>query len=327
MKVFRTLMAVVVVCLLLIGCAEVSRDDEGEEAPLKVVATTSIIGDVAAQVGGEGIDLTTLMAPGQDPHSYEPSTTDLTRVAEADVILINGWDLEEGLVGDLANIAGEERLVVVSDGITPLAADADGVHEDEGEDAEDDHDEDEHGHGEEDPHVWMDPANVRQWARNMAAVFGEHDAENAALYAANATAYEQTLTELEQEMEAALAAIAPQQRKLVTNHDALAYFARRFDFEVVGTVIPAASTLAEPSAQALVALVEVMRAEGVCTIFAETTANTRLAETVAGELEACAQVEVRRLYTGALGEEGSGAESYIGMMQKNVAEIVAGLGG
>lgn len=321
MKVFRSLIAVVVVGLLVIGCAGASQDDEDEQAPLKVVATTSIIGDVAAQVGGEAIDLTTLMAPGQDPHSYEPSTTDLTRVAEADVILINGWDLEEGLVSDLANIAGAERLVVVSEGIAPLAADEDGEHEDEGED------EGEHGHGEEDPHVWMDPANVQQWARNMAAVFGEHDADNVALYAANAAAYEQELTQLEQEMEAALAVIAPEQRKLVTNHDALAYFARRFDFEVVGTVIPAASTLAEPSAQALVALVEVMRAEGVCTIFAETTANTRLAETVAGELEACAQVEVRRLYTGALGEEGSGAESYIGMMQNNVAEIVAGLGG
>jgi ABC-type Zn uptake system ZnuABC Zn-binding protein ZnuA len=158
-------------------------------------------------------------------------------------------------------------------------------------------------------------------------VFGERDPDNATLYAANAAAYEQELTELEEEMEAALAAIAPEQRKLVTNHDALAYFARRFDFEVVGTVIPGASTVAEPSAQALVALVEVMRAEGVCTIFAETTANTRLADTVAAELRDCPQVQVRPLYTGALGEPGSGGETYIEMMRRNVEEIVAGLGG
>jgi len=111
----------------------------------------------------------------------------------------------------------------------------------------------------------------------------------------------------------------------VTNHDALAYFARRFDFEVVGTVIPAASTVAEPSAQEMVSLVQRMEAEGVCTLFAESTANARLAETIAAELEGCERVQVLSLYTGALGPPGSGAESYLDMMRANTETMVRGL--
>jgi ABC-type Zn uptake system ZnuABC Zn-binding protein ZnuA len=252
------------------------------------------------------------MGPGQDPHSYEPSTADLTRVAEADVIFINGWDLEEGLVDDLANIAGDTPLVPVSAGIEPLYFGAGG-----------DEVEDEHS---ADPHVWMDPQNVWRWVRNVSQVLGSLDRGNAGHYADNAAAYEEELVALEGEMEEELAQIAEEKRKLVTNHDALAYFARRFDFQIVGTVIPAASTIAEPSAQEMVALVEKMRAEGVCAVFTESTANARLAETVAAELEDCEEVHVLALYTGALGPAGSGATSYAGMMRVDVEAIVQGLG-
>lgn len=277
------------------------------ERPLGVVATTSIIGDVVAQVGGERIALTTLMGPGQDPHSYEPSTADLTRVAEADVIFINGWDLEEGLVDDLANIAGDTPLAPISAGIEPLYFGGGGGEV-----------EDEHS---VDPHVWMDPQNVRRWVRNVSQVLGSLDTENAGYYADNAAAYEEELVALQGEMAEELAKIPEEKRKLVTNHDALAYFARRFDFQIVGTVIPAASTMAEPSAQEMVSLVEKMRAEGVCAVFTESTANARLAETVAAELEDCEEVKVLALYTGALGSPGSGATNYVEMMRVDVEAI------
>lgn len=342
-KVWRTgwLLVVVVGLVLSVGCQGGSEEErpagaaeeavlqlpqlapvdlEGERA-LRVVATTSIIGDVVGQVGGEAIALTTLMGPGQDPHSYEPSTADLTRVADADVIFINGWDLEEGLVDDLANIAGDAPLAPISANITPLAF---GEH---GEEEGDEHEEeDTHADGGVDPHVWLDPQLVMQWVQNVETALSSLDPARADLYEGNAAAYLEELEALDARIEAELGRIAPERRKLVTNHDALAYFARRFDFEVVGTVIPAASTVAEPSAQALAALVERMRAEGVCTIFAESTASARLAETVAAELDSCEEVQVLSLYTGALGGPESGAGSYLEMMGGNLEVIVRGLG-
>lgn len=299
--------------------------ESGAAQPLRVVATTSLIGDVVAQVGGDQIALTTLMGPGQDPHSYEPSTSDLTRVAEADVIFINGWNLEEGLVDDLDSIAGDAPLVPVSAGIEPMLIGPHG-HEDEADDGAGlavGSDED---LGAVDPHVWLDPQNVQRWAQNIQATLSSLDPANAADFAANAETYSQELTALQTLMEERLAQIPQERRKLVTNHDSLAYFARRFDFEIVGTVIPAASTVAEPSAQEMVRLVQKMQDEGVCAIFAESTANARLAETVAAELDNCQGVQVLALYTGALGPEGSGGDSYVQMMRVNTERIVQGLG-
>ncbi len=308
----RRLLTAIVAALLLTACTPEAPGASRTPEPggrLRVAATTSVIGDVVGRVGGEAIALTTLMAPGQDPHSYEPSTTDLTSVAQADVLFVNGWDLEEGLARDLANIVGRQRLVELSQGIEPIAA-AEGQG---------------HEHGGADPHVWLDPANVRQWVQTIAGALSDLDPANAAIYQQNAAAYDQQLAALEAYMQETLAPMAPERRKLVTNHDSLAYFARRFQFEVIGTVLPGASTLAEPSAQELVRLVETMRAENVCAIFAETTANVRLAETVAAELSGCDTVHVVQLYTGALGPAGSAADSYVGMMRANVEAIAVAL--
>ena len=278
------------------------------DRPLQVVATTSIIGDVVAHVGGDATSLTTLMAAGQDPHSYEPSTGDLTKVAESDLIFVNGWQLEEALLDDLTNIAVEAPIVPISANITPLLPAGEA-----------------HEHGAVDPHVWLDPQLVTQWVHNVQDVLSDLDPANAPVYAANAAAYLKELAALDDDMVQQLSQIPPASRKLVTNHDSLTYFAHRFDFEIVGAVIPAPSTVAEPSAQQLAALVQKMREENVCTIFAETTASPRLAETVAAELTTCDTVDVLLLHTGALGPPGSGASSYTEMMRTNTDTIVRGL--
>ena len=290
---------------------------------LRVVATTSIIGDVVAQVGGTAIDLTTLMAPGQEPHSFEPTAQALTAVAEAHVIFINGWDLEEGLLDDLANVADDVPLVAVAARIEPReltpAADHEDEHQDEGQDGGD------HEHGVPDPHTWLDPRHAQQWVANIKVVLSDLDPANAAVYDANADAYQAQLADLIAYVDEQVASIPEDGRKLVTQHDALGYFADRYHFQVVGTVLPAFSALAEPSAGDLAALVEVMEAEGVCAIFVETTANDALAQAVADELAACPSVQIVALYTGALGGAGSGADTYIDMMRANVDAIVAGL--
>lgn len=285
---------------------------------LRVVATTSIIGDVVSQVGGEGIELTILMGPGQDPHSYEPAARDLTAVANAHVVFVNGWSLEEGLLDDLSNVAEDAPLVPVSANISPLAA---------GEEPEEDENEEEqdHLHKGADPHVWLDPHLVRQWVENVRQALSELDPANGALYERNAVAYLAELEELVAYYDEQIASIPPDQRKLVTNHNALAYFASRYNFEVIGTVIPSASTVAEPSASTLANLVQAMKEAGVCTIFAETTINPQLAEAVAGELDNCQTVQVLTLYTGAIGPQDSGADSYTAMMRANVATIAKGL--
>ena len=173
----------------------------------------------------------------------------------------------------------------------------------------------------------MDPGNVQLWAMNVATALSALDPANAAVYQANAAAYQAQLADLQDEMAKQLAAIPPAGRVLVTNHDALGYLAQRYDLQVLGTVLPAASTLAEPSASELANLVAAMQEAGVCTIFAETTVNDTLAQAVARELAGCDQVQVLTLYTGAIGPAGSGADSYLGMMRANLAALVAGLQG
>lgn len=293
--------------------------------PLRVIATTGIIGDVVAQVGGDTIDLTVMMEPGQDPHSYEPVAQDLTAVSSADVIFVNGWDLEENLVENLESIGEEALIVPISANIAPLAFAEDEHDEHEGEEAEHEEAEENHHHSGADPHVWFSVHNVEQWAENVEHVLSDLDPANAPTFEANAVAYIAALEELEEYTEAQLDSIPPEKRFLVTNHDAFGYFAEEYNFTVLGTVIPSMSTLAEPSASDLTNLIAEMEEHSVCTIFTETTVNDALAQTVADELDECDEVQVLKLYTGAFGPAGSGADSYIGMFRTNIDTIVSGL--
>jgi ABC-type Zn uptake system ZnuABC Zn-binding protein ZnuA len=288
--------------------------------PLRVVTTTSIISDVVGQVGGDAIELTSLMGPGQDPHSYVPAARDLTTVSEAEVIFVNGWELEEALIEELEQISEDTQLVPISARITPLRLNDD-AHAGE-QDEEDEHD---HHYQSADPHVWFDVENVRQWVRNTERILSELDPANAETFRQNASAYLIELADLEAYAQAQLASIPEDRRILVTNHASLNYFARRYGFEVLGTVLPATSTLAEPSASELSELIRAMEEHQVCAIFSETTVSDTLARTVAGELTRCDEVKVLQLYTGALGLPGSGADDFLGMFKANVDTIVEGL--
>ena len=277
--------------------------------PLQVVATTSIIGDVVKRIGGDAIELTTLIAPGQDAHSYEPAARDLTAVSSADVIFINGWNLEEGLVNNLQNIGAEVPIVPVSAGITPLF----------GTDAE-------HNAGSApDPHVWLSVTNVIRWTDNISQALQELDPANSSLYADNAAAYRAELEALEQYARTQLAGIPADRRNLVTNHDALSYMAEAYDLHILGTVIPGVSTLAEPSAKELAGLIATMQEHEVCTIFTDLAVSDSLAQTIAAELEGCDQIQVLPLHTGSIGPAVSCADSYIAMFRANVDTITEGL--
>lgn len=280
---------------------------------LRVVATTTIVGDVVRAIGGDRIRLTVLLAPGADPHGYQATPRDLVALSEADVVFVNGAGLEAGLADLVANATG--KTVTLAD---RLALRELGAHPDDHDAA--DH-EDDHDHGGTDPHVWFDPTNLMIWADAIDAELSKLDPIGATAYGQRSAAYRNALIELDGWIWAEVSKIPRDRRLLVTDHLAFGYFAARYGFEVVGAVIPGFSTLAEPSARELAALIDAVKAQGVRAIFIGTTVSPVLAQTVTAET-ATALVT---LYTGSLGVAGGGAESYIEMMQTNVARIVAAL--
>ncbi len=315
--------ALLIAALVGAGCAASPEPEtpaplaEGER--LEVIATTSIVGDVVGAIGGDAIDLTVLMQPGQDPHSYEPVPADLARIEQADVVFANGLGLEGPLLDTLAEASDGTPIVAVSDGVEALDVEG-GLHGGEEGDALDE------GHAEDgaDPHVWMDPWNVSIWVDNISATLIERDPTHADDYRAAAEAYRDALREIDEELRAQAAGIPPDRRVLVTNHEALHYFARRYGFDVVGTVYAGASSLAEPSAADLAALADVVADAGVPAIFVDSTISDELAHVVAQETGQ--KIGVYTLYTGALGPPGSGADSYLGMMRTDMETIAAALG-
>ena len=189
----------------------------------------------------------------------------------------------------------------------------------------DEHEEDEHGHGHDhgslDPHFWFDPIRVKTAVNAIADRLSAIDPENASVYRQNAAEYGQELDELHAWIQEQVSAVAPDRRLLVTSHDAFSYFAGAYGFEVVGLVIPSLATHVEPSAEHVEGLVQVVREHGIPAVFGETTVSERLAQTIARETGA----ELVRLYSGSLGPEGSGADTYLGMVRTNVERIVEAL--
>lgn len=269
---------------------------------LRVVATTTIVGDVVARVGGEAIQLTVLLQPGEDPHSYHPRPSDLTALAEAHVLFVNGLGLEAFLDETLRNVGGDRPVVSVSEGITPRRHPR--------------------NPDQPDPHVWFDVRNVIVWVDNIETALSALDPAHADLYAANAAAYREALEALDAWIAEQVATVPEENRKLVTNHPAFGYFADRYGFEQIGTVYPV-SPSAEPSAQDIARLEEAIRQYGVPAIFTENTVNPALAEQIAEDTG----VALVPLYTGSLGGPGSGVESYVDLMRYDVTAIVEALRG
>ncbi|PRB00528.1 zinc ABC transporter substrate-binding protein AztC [Microbacterium sp. MYb64] len=273
----------------------------------QIVVTTNILGDVVSRLAGEQADVTTLMKPNADPHSFEISAAQAARLAEADLLVSNGLGLEEGLQQHLDRAAeSRARMFVAGDRIEVLpytAGDARGT---------------------PDPHFWTDPARMRDVVDALEPALAEIDGVDAAEIRANADAYRAELSALDAEMVAAFAAIRVEKRALVTNHHVFGYLADRFGFRVVGAVIPGGTTLAAPSAADLRDLVAAIEDAGVRTVFAESSQPDRLVRVLAEEADL--RVEVVELYTESLTAPGAGADSYLTMMRANTARIAQGLG-
>lgn len=280
---------------------------------LRVLATTGIVADIVANVGGDKIDLAQLLPVGADPHTFQPSPQDLARVADTHLIFANGMGLETFLDEMIANAGGEAAVVHVSEGIELRELAAEEAHPDE---AEADH---EHEGG--DPHTWTTPANAIIFVGNIEQALSALDPENAATYAANAAAYERQLQELDRWVTEQIGLIPPENRQLVTDHATFGYYADRYGLTQAGAVIPSFSTSAEPSAQELAALEDRIKEYGVKAVFVGTSVNPALSKQVAEDTG----VALVTLYTGSLGPAGSGVETYIDYIRYNTHAIVTAL--
>ncbi len=315
--------------------------------PLKVVASFSIIGDLAHNVGGDRIALTTLVGPDGDAHVYEPRPADAAAVSRADLVLVNGLHFE-GFLSRLTEASGKDVPVVeLTRGVTPIAMDEEGHHHEdeaeaeehghdhaEGEDDDDhakeaaeehDHDEAGHGHHHEggfDPHAFQSVPNVKIYVRNIADAFCEHDPEGCDSYRQNAATYSAELDALDADIRAAVASIPQDKRTLITSHDAFGYFAATYGITFLAP--EGISTEAEASATDVAALIRQIREDKAAAVFVENITNTRLIEQIASETN----LEIGgTLYSDALSDPDGPAGTYIGLMRHNIETIAGAISG
>lgn len=321
------LIAVLAAVLLLTGCTpqakaptEAGRPADGTK--LKVVATTTIVADVVAQIGGDLIDLSVLLPVETDPHSFTATPQDVVKVAEADVVFANGAGLEEFLNNLVESADAEGKMVHVSEGIALLdrpTKPSTEAEEHEGE--EHMHEGEEHVHTGGDPHTWVDPNNVIIWVQNIAQKLSEADPANAAAYASNAAAYTAELQALDAWIREQVALIPAANRKLVTDHTLFGYFAEEYGFEQVGALIPGYSTLAEPTAQELAQIEDAIRELGVKAVFVGNTVNPALAARVAEDTG----TQLIFVYSGSLSAPAGEAPTYLEYVRHNVSAFVEAL--
>jgi ABC-type Zn uptake system ZnuABC Zn-binding protein ZnuA len=283
--------------------------------PLRVVATTTLVGDVVRAVGGDRIALTVLLPVGADAHTFEPTPRDIAAVADAEVVFANGLGLERFLEPLIADAGGDATVVSVSEGIQPLTF-LDGSDTQPGDVA---------GvpdGARVDPHVWLDPTLVAvTWVDHVTQVLTARDPSGAGAYGPNAEAYRRRLVDLDNRIRAAMATVPAERRRIVTDHAVFGYFCRRYGCATVGTVFPGLSSLSEPSASGLAALEDQIRSLRVPAIFVGTTTNPDLATRVAADTG----THVVGLYTESLGPAAGPAGEYEGMMDYNVRAIVDAL--
>ncbi len=287
--------------LALVLAAAACGDPEGEDGAgggaAAVVATTTIVGDIVANVGGNRIHVDTLVPADADPHGFEPRPSDAVALAEAELVVRSGGDLDEWLDDLIDSAGGDAAELKLLDSVRAIG---------------------------DDPHWWQDPRNAIRAAEAVRHALAEADPNRRRAYERDAAQYVRELRALDDEIERCMQRVPPEKRKLVTTHDSLGYFAERYGVEVVGSVIPSLSTQAQPSAKEVDALVEQIEDEGVEAIFPEAAVSQRLERAISRESGADVG---RELWTDSLGGEGSGAETYLGAMRANADALAEGMSG
>lgn len=302
------------ICLAFFAIAckgNASDDQEPIETRVNVVSTNSIVGDWVRQVGGERVSVADLVPPGANPHSFQPGARDIAKIAEAELLIYVGLNLEgQWMTEMLTNVDGQTaKVLALGTMVNPIRVGAG-------------HGETSEGGAEVDPHFWMDPARAKVAVATIADHLAVVDSENAALYQANADAYGTELDVLDDWIKKQFDDIPPTKRSLVTTHDSLGYYAERYELRIVGAVIPGVTTERNPSASEMADLIDAIQETGAKAILVEDSVNDRMARRISDETDASV---VEGVMVGTLGRPGSGIESYLDMMRQNTDIITEAL--
>lgn len=277
--------------------------------PLKVVASFSILGDMVAEVGGDLVEVRTLVGPNGDAHVYAPTPADARETAGASLVVVNGLGFE-GWLDRLVEASGYSGPVAIaSEGVVPIS-----VSEEHAGEEETAHGEPDHHHGDIDPHAWQSVANAGIYVKNIVAALCSADATDCPAFEANGAAYLAELDALDVSIKAGVAAIPADRRKVITTHDAFGYFAREYGIAFMAP--QRVSTESEASAGAVASLIKQIRDEGVTAIFLENISDPRLVEQIASETGVEPGGE---LYSDALSQPDGPAATYVEMMRHNAA--------
>ncbi|MBL8395162.1 MAG: metal ABC transporter substrate-binding protein [Candidatus Accumulibacter sp.] len=276
--------------------------------PLPIVASFSILADLTKQVGGDRVQIHTLVGPGSDAHVYQPTPSDARTLARARMVIVNGLGFE-GWIERLVKSSGYRgKLIVASQGISPL-------HQTRTRpDQHDAHD------GDLDPHAWQDASNAARYVDNIAQALAEADPASRPLYQANATRLKREIADADKEIRTGFRNIPAEQRKVVTSHDAFGYFGRAYGIRFIAPV--GANTDAEPTAADVAAIIRQIRREKVRAIFVENSIDPRLLERISRESGARIG---GALYSDSLAPPGTPAGTYVGMMRLNARTLASAL--
>ncbi|MBF9197706.1 metal ABC transporter substrate-binding protein [Microvirga terrestris] len=303
----RSAISLLAGCLTLAGSALPAAAQTAEK--LKVVATFSILGDMVRNVGGERIEVATLVGPNGDAHVYSPTPADGRRLTEAKVVFANGLKFE-GWIDRLVKSSGTKAVrIEAAKGVKPLKGEEDGHGHDQ-----------HHDHGTSDPHAWQSIGNAKTYVANIRDALIAADAAGKETYEANASAYLKQLDALETEVKSLVASIPAERRRIITSHDAFRYFEAAYGIDFVAP--QGVSTESEASAKDVARIIQQIKREKIAAIFVENVSDARLMERIAKETGAKIG---DRVYSDALSEAGGPAGTYIDMMRHNIRAFSAAL--
>ena len=287
--------------LLLVMAACSPSASSRPQTDIVILTSTTFLTDITRNVAGDRVKVESLLPVGADPHSYQPTPQDVAKIEQSKLLIINGAEYEHFLEALLENAGGERDIIEASSGLR-LRTDA----------------ESEHG---VDPHLWLDPNNVIIYVENIREGLTHFDPDGAAIYQSNADAYVAQLEALDTWINEHVSQIPPERRLLVTNHEALGYFAERYGFTVIGAVLPSVSSDASTSAGQMAELIEQIKSSGTPAIFLDEVENPALAQQIADEtgVKIVADLHLESL------TDGPPTATYIDMMKHNVTQIVNAL--
>lgn len=286
-----------ILLLTLTACGTAPASPSATTAPV-ILTSTSFLADITRNIAGDRVAVASLLPIGTDPHSYQPTPQDVTKIENSKLLIINGADYEHFLQPLLDNAGGAREVIEASTGVNPRK-DAQSI----------------------DPHMWLDPNNVIIYVENIREALTHFDPNGAALYQSNADAYVAELRSLDAWIVEQVAQIHPDRKLLITNHEALGYFAERYGFTIAGTVIESFSTDASPSAQQMASLIDQIKSSGAPAIFLDASDNTALAQQIADETGVRVVADLHLESP----TDGPPAATYIDMMKNNVTQIVNAL--